>query len=102
MVGSTALARAEKSLTILAVTSGPTASYFPKLKCSSRCWPRGNAEMIGRRIKAAIAGFLESPKAITELQQQNEILLAQEHELRERNRHFDAALSNMAQGLCMF
>ena len=58
--------------------------------------------MISRRIKAAIAGFLQSPTAIDELQRQNEILLAHEHELRERNRHFDAALSNMAQGLCMF
>ncbi len=58
--------------------------------------------MISQRIKAAIAGFLDSPMAIAELQRQNEILLAHEYELRERNRHFDAALSNMAHGLCMF
>jgi diguanylate cyclase (GGDEF)-like protein len=58
--------------------------------------------MISERIKAAIAGFLGSPTAIAELRRQNEILLAREKDMRERNRHFDAALSNMAQGLCMF
>ena len=58
--------------------------------------------MISQRIKAAAAAFLNSPLAIAELRRQNEILLAQEHELRERNRHFHAALSNMAHGLCMF
>lgn len=58
--------------------------------------------MISQRIKAAAAAFLNSPTAIAELRRQNKILLAQEHELRERNRHFHAALSNMAHGLCMF
>src|SRR5947207_12900685 len=58
--------------------------------------------MISERIKAAIASFLGSPTAIAELRRQNEILLAHEKSMRERNRHFDAALSNMAQGLCMF
>src|SRR6185295_4699566 len=59
-------------------------------------------EMISRRIKAAIANRFSSSAAMAELRRQNDILLMQEHELRERNRHFDAALSNMAQGLCMF
>jgi diguanylate cyclase (GGDEF)-like protein len=58
--------------------------------------------MIGQRLKAAIAGFFGSSIDLANLQRQNEILLAHEHEMRERNRHFDAALSNMAQGLCMF
>lgn len=58
--------------------------------------------MIRQRIKAAIAGFFGSPIALASLQRQNEILLAHEKDARERARHFDAALSNMAQGLCMF
>lgn len=58
--------------------------------------------MISHRIKAAVAGFFGSPTAMAELRRQNEILLAHEKDMRERNRHFDAALSNMAQGLCMF
>jgi diguanylate cyclase (GGDEF)-like protein len=58
--------------------------------------------MISQRIKAAIAGFFGSPIALASLQRQNEILLAHERDTRERARHFDAALSNMAQGLCMF
>jgi diguanylate cyclase (GGDEF)-like protein len=58
--------------------------------------------MISQRIKAAIAGLRGSPIALAALQRQNEILLAHEQDARERARHFDAALSNMAQGLCMF
>jgi diguanylate cyclase (GGDEF)-like protein len=38
----------------------------------------------------------------SELARQNKTLAAREQELEDRNRHFDAALSNMAQGLCMF
>ncbi len=58
--------------------------------------------MISQRIKAAVAGFFGSPIALVSLQRQNETLLAHEHDTRERARHFDAALSTMAQGLCMF
>src|SRR4051794_4274671 len=38
----------------------------------------------------------------SELARQNKALAARERELEDSNRHFDAALSNMAQGLCMF
>ena len=58
--------------------------------------------MISQKIKAAIAGLCGSPITLAALQRQNEILLAHEQDTRERARHFDAALSNMAQGLCMF
>jgi diguanylate cyclase (GGDEF)-like protein/PAS domain S-box-containing protein len=36
------------------------------------------------------------------LHQQNDRLVAHEQELQKQNRRFDAALNNMAQGLCMF
>jgi diguanylate cyclase (GGDEF)-like protein len=44
----------------------------------------------------------ENAVAFAELRRQNDILHQREEDLRERNRRFDAALSNMAQGLALF
>lgn len=43
-----------------------------------------------------------SRESVHALQQHNQALREHEEELSERNRQFDAALSNMADGLCMF
>ena len=46
---------------------------------------------------------LETAKRVgSELEAQNRILHAHERQLEETNRRFDIALSNMAQGLCLF
>ena len=43
-----------------------------------------------------------SKRVLLELEEQNRVLQEREHELKERNRRFDIAISTMAQGLCMF
>jgi diguanylate cyclase (GGDEF)-like protein len=43
-----------------------------------------------------------SKRVLAELEEQNRLLHEREQQLEEANRRFDIALSNMAQGLCMF
>ncbi|MBV8835196.1 MAG: PAS-domain containing protein [Alphaproteobacteria bacterium] len=46
--------------------------------------------------------LVTAKRVLSELEEQNQLRRAHELQLAETNRHFDIALSNMAQGLCLF
>ena len=68
----------------------------------------------GRTVKIihhpiATGGWVGTHDDVTEreqlsarLEQQNQLLVAKEEQLRTQNIHFDAALNNMVQGLAMY
>ncbi len=91
-------------------TNGMTREEFIKWRLEQHQNPGEPHDLLmtdGRWVRVhekrtSDGGIVGTRADITELKQREAEILSVSHELRRRNIHFDTALNNMIQGLCMF